>query len=140
MSQEATFQISGKAGDVIVLVRGDTYADLLAAATAAGVDSEQVAKFFASAFGGNVPEAKAVAVVTQQLGATPVPQSSVGQPLPQPGVVPAPPTAGYPGDCPHGQRQFKSSNTTRGSWSRWECAIPWSKGLAKGARCEPINV
>jgi hypothetical protein len=73
--------------------------------------------------------------------------STVGVPLAQPtaGAVPTaapvaatPPGLNYPGNCQHGQRTYKDSMARGRAWRRWECAIPWSKGVE--GRCTPVNV
>lgn len=76
-------------------------------------------------------------------------QSTVGQPLPQPQIVstpqaqPAaapsvPPGVTYPGDCSHGPRVYVDKPARGRAWRRFECAIPWSKGVE--GRCAPVNV
>lgn len=97
----------------------------------------------------SVPVAAAAASVNAQLG--PVANvypitgqvSTVGQPLPQPTAQPAavaavPPLTNYPGDCAHGPRVYKDSMSSRGQWRRWDCSVPYTKGVT--GRCASVNV
>lgn len=150
MSTESAFSLTGKAGpnnSILVTLRGDSYDELVANGQLAGVDAATVASFYATAFSGSPAAVTAQAVqnvVTAMPGTVPLPQP--GAALPQPGAVaapaasvPPPPTAGYPGDCVHGTRRFKSLTTARGPWSFWECAKPWDKNTPKESYCAKVN-
>jgi hypothetical protein len=156
MSSEAPFSITGKGSlNELVTLRGDSWAELVAHATeAVGAAGEKyVQDAYAHAFRSDAFP-PAVANVAAALGPVSViGNGAVGNgPLPQPGVVPQPapaaapvagppPTAQYPGDCVHGVRPFKNSNTARGAWQRWDCASPWVKGndAHNATRCRAIN-
>ena len=149
MPAESPFSATVKgARNELFTLRGDTFAEFQANAQA--VLGEGAAAFlgdYAAAFGGSMTPGQAVANIAAQIpvAAPPVqaPVSTIGGFTPPsapavPAAAPAaPPTAPYPGDCAHGARQFKSSQTKRGLWARWECAIPWSRD-AQG-RCAAVN-
>lgn len=141
MPAEACFSVTAKGpGQELVTLRGDTWDEFVANSNAAGVD---VARLYASAFGAAqsapqsfplaVPdEAQAVANVVQAF-----PQAApVAQPVPQPQAAPS---AGP--SCAHGPRVYKDTNTAKGQWQRWECAIPWQprNDAGNAARCRPVN-
>jgi hypothetical protein len=145
VSENAKINVAtGFNGGVSVSLRADSAAEfeaLLADAKSSGTLSALLAQLPAS----GITVDQAVQTVTQAFpGATvlPQPQSTVGQPLPQPQAQPAggtPPGVNYPGDCPHGVRTYKDSIARGNPWRRWECAIPWSKDAA-ASRCKPVNV
>ena len=171
MSTEAPFSVTGKAGGrdgLLVTLRGDTYAELVANATQVIGDPVAAETFIKEVYGQalQTPMSAAVATVAKTLG----PVSTIGQPLPVPGhaapsepvtaapwqVAPAPPAAAtapatapvagppveYPGDCVHGQRVYRDSMARGRPWRRWECAVEWQKGndASNTARCRAVNV
>lgn len=151
MASEAKINVAtGFNGGVSVSVRADSadeLSQLFADIQRVSAVNPQVASLFTSLVGSAsvVTEAQAVANVQAAMpGTTVVPQSTVGQPLPQPGTQPsnvvplAPPTLEYPGDCSHGRRVYVDKQAKGKPWRRWECAVPWSKD-AQG-RCKPVNV
>jgi hypothetical protein len=136
---------TGFGGGISVNLRADTGAELESLIQGAAATSPTLARLMqltgitaATDQGAvqNVQQAFPQAQVVSQ------PVSTVGQPLPQPGVVAqpaaAPPTLVNPGPCAHGARVYKDSQARGRAWRRWECAVPWSKGVQ--GRCEPINV
>jgi hypothetical protein len=133
MPAEACFSVTAKGpGQELVTLRGDTWGELIANSRDAGVD---VARLYAAAFGAvsSIPdEVQAVANVVQAF-----PQAApVAQPVQQPQAAPS----GGP-SCAHGARTFKDTQTSKGQWKRWECAIPWQprNDAGNAARCKPIN-
>jgi hypothetical protein len=53
-------------------------------------------------------------------------------------LVGPPPGVAYPGDCDHGVRKYVDKPANGRPWQRWECAIPWSRGVQ--GRCATVNV
>jgi hypothetical protein len=169
MSTEAPFSVTGKAGGrdgLLVTLRGDSFAELVANAAQVIGDPIAAEQFVKEVYGQalQTPMSAAVATVAKTLG----PVSTVGQPLPVPGHQAAPSTEApwqapsapvatsapataapaaappiqYPGDCVHGQRVYRDSMARGKSWRRWECAVPWEKGndASNNARCKAVNV
>jgi hypothetical protein len=149
---EAKINVStGFNGGVSVSLRADNAAELLALQNelrqAAAADTA-LATVVAALIGQGQTVDQAVAVV-QQAFPQAVPVSTVGQPLPQvaapapwnaPVAQPGgaiPPGLVDPGPCAHGPRQYKDSMARGSQWRRWECAIPWSKGVQ--GRCKPVD-
>lgn len=149
MSEAKLFATNGFNGGVSAGIRADNYQEFLSLAKQVYGDAEGEA-FAKNAFDqllSAVPTAQAVRNVNSQLGPVsvvsntpvPAPQSNVVQmPQPQAQAGGLPPGVQYPGDCAHGRRQYKSSQTKRGTWTRFECAVPWSKDATD--RCQAINV
>jgi hypothetical protein len=164
MSTEAPFSVTGKAGGLLVTLRGDSYEQLVANAEAvlgreAGLTFVQ--EVYSQAL--QTPMSAAVATVAKTLG----PVSSVGQPLPVPGpraaptpesawqapsaptattapalaIIAAAPPVEYPGDCVHGPRSYRDSMAKGRPWRRWECAVPWDRDNAasNAQRCKAVN-
>jgi hypothetical protein len=149
VSENAKINVAtGFNGGVSVSLRADSAAEfeaLLADAKSSGTLSALLAQLPAPGAAGQ-DAAAAILAIQQAIPGTTVlsqPQSTVGQPLPQPQAQPAtsqsPPGVTYPGDCPHGVRTYKDSIARGNPWRRWECAIPWSKDGA-ASRCKPVNV
>ena len=165
MSTEAPFSVTGKAGQLLVTLRGDNFAELVTNATLVLGDATAAEQFVKEVYSQalQTPMSAAVATVAKTLG----PVSTVGQPLPVPGHQAAPsteapwqapsapaattapataPVAGppveYPGDCVHGQRVYRDSMARGRPWRRWECAVEWQKGndASNAARCKAVNV
>lgn len=139
MSQEPKFKIaSGFSGGLSVVINADSYGELLALAQEAYGDDEGSA--FVNAALNTLtpiidgPVKAASAVIQGTLGGTPYTPGAI-PPAPGSGT---PPTAPYPGDCPHGVRVYVDKPARGASWKRWECAVPWSKDAV--GRCKPVNV
>lgn len=154
MTAEAAFSVTGKAGNTLVTLRGDSYQEFLGNAQQAlgQVEGQAYAQaVFRDALLKDVPVAAATATVNQTVGpvtvvpdqggsvSSGVPNNVVPMPQAQPQAVPNPPTVPYPGDCAHGPRVYKSSQTKKGQWTRWECAVPWQSNADNSARCAAIN-
>lgn len=145
MSDAKLFAITGFGGGVSLGIQADTYEEFLALAQQVYGD-EDGAQFAAEAFDGlrklTAPTATAVSnlaaggVVSGYSNVVKMPQAAPAAP-----AVPAgpPPTLAYPGDCEHGQRQYKDTIARGKPWRRWECALPWSREIA-AQRCKAINV
>ena len=152
MTAEAAFSSTAKdSRGNLHTIRGDNYDEFSTNVVRALGDAAGSAYLgtFVSAFGGNA-EASALANVQ----ATFPQASTVGQPLPQPGVVAAPPVAAqppaaapagppptltHPGNCAHGAPYvYKDTVGKNGPWRRWECSVPWSKDAV--GRCKNVNV
>jgi hypothetical protein len=144
MPAEACFSVTAKGpGQELVTLRGDTWGELIANSRDAGVD---VARLYAAAFGVReqapaIPPAGQFAVPDESQAFHNVvqafPQAApVAQPVQQPQAAPS----GGP-SCAHGARTFKDTQTSKGQWKRWECAIPWQprNDAGNAARCKPIN-
>lgn len=163
-STEAPFSATAKIGSgydaPLITLRGTSWVDFVANAKAALGDAEGEAfakTVYAKAFGSIAGQAEAQAeqVVQSTFGGQPIAPPQAPLPsnvtpfptVPQPGqayapapqaAAPAPPGAAYPGDCQHGQRTFKDSNTKNGQWRRWECAMPYARETQQ-FRCKAIN-
>jgi len=147
VSEEAKINVAtGFNGGVSVSLRADSSAEfeaLLADAKQSPTLASLLAQLPTAQDPAGVQQATAV-IQGAFPGSTvlPQPQSTVGQPLPQPAqsaTPAAPPTAPYPGNCDHGQRVYKDTIARGAPWRRWECAIPYSP-QSKGDRCKPVNV
>lgn len=139
---------TGFGGGVSVSLRADSGAELEALIAAATATSPTLARLLQQ---GGVLAATEQGAVANVQAAFPAaqPVSTVGQPLPQPGVPaqpvasPPPPTLVNPGPCDHGLPRVYVDKPARGTaWRRWECGKPWTRGDDAGnkARCKPINV
>jgi hypothetical protein len=152
MSDEAKIHVStGFSGGISVNLRAETAAEF-EALVAQAVSSPSLLRLMTQVGLVQNQEQGAVQVVQAVFPQSQViqqPQSTVGQPLPSPVVqqpvvqqqpAGSPPGVAYPGNCPHGSRVYVDKPARGKAWQRWECAIPWAPGQAKGTRCEPINV
>ena len=148
MSEEARINVAtGFNGGLSVSLRADSYEEFLTlACTLYGDEAGEIfAADILDTMLKSVPSAKATAVLHSAVG----PVSVVGTvPVPQPGAsadsppwepVQAPPMPNYPCPCTHGARIFKESVTSKGPWKRWDCALPWQKGMDPSLRCKAIN-
>lgn len=152
MADAKLFLITGFSGGLSVGVQADTVAEF----NQLVLELQQnplLHSLFAPALGQAGPAQtieQATSVVTNAFPqATQV--STVGQPLPQPGVVAqpaaqpavaaAPPTVPYPGNCAHGVRIYKDTPARGAQWRRWECAVEWKKGdkAWNDQRCAAVN-
>lgn len=137
MPAEAAFSITAKGpNQELVTVRGDSWTDLLANATSAGVDA---AGLYARTFK-TLPDTPPPAPTHEQAVQT-VAQSFDATPLPQPGTVAPGPAASPGGSCAHGVRVWKDTAGKGGQpWRRWECSIPWRPNTDNSQRCKAVNV
>ena len=137
MSDAKLFAITGFSGGVSVGLQADSFEEFLDLARQVYGDEEGQA-FTEDIFNGlQRQSATATAVSNLQQGGVGVStvgvaNNGVSAPLPQP------PVADYPGDCAHGRRVYVDKATSRGPWRRWECAIPWSRGIQ--GRCSAVTV
>lgn len=139
------FAISAFGGGVSVGIKADSYDEFVALAKQVygDIPGETFASEIFNQLSQYTPTAQGAANVNKVLGPVSVvsnnPQSNV-VPMPQSQAQSGglPPGVQYPGDCAHGRRQYKSSQTKRGTWTRFECAVPWSKDATD--RCQAINV
>lgn len=150
---EANFSVTGKAGGTLVTLRADSYQEFVAnaqAALGAAEGQTYASSVFRDALLKDVPSGAATANLNKTVGPVTVvpeqpvpsvPNNVVPMPNAQPQAVPNPPTVPYPGDCQHGPRKYKSSQTKRGTWSRWECALDWQSGndAYNAQRCQAVN-
>jgi hypothetical protein len=141
---------SGFNGGVSVSLRADSAAEF-EALLADAANSPSLTNLLTQA--GVVPGMTQAVATVQAAFPQASPVSTVGQPLPQPGIgvpstMPAapaapaqPPTVVNPGPCAHGDRIYKDTNTSRGPWRRWECSLAWIKDNAahNASRCKPVN-
>ena len=122
----------------LLTIRGDSHQDFKQNLSDAlgGPNAEAFLSDFTAAFTGVQSTSQAAATVTATLGGNVIP-------LPQPGSVVAqpagpPPMSADGGSCIHGPRVYKDTQTAKGPWRRWECAIPWSREAV--GRCKAVNV
>jgi hypothetical protein len=149
MTAEAAFSSTARDSQGnLHTIRGDNYEEFSAnVVRALGNDAGgSYLATFNAAFGGNAVQG-AVANLAAQ-GVVAAPPSTVGQPLPQPGVAaplaapalpPTAPAAPGNGTCAHGLAwSYKNTAGKHGPWERWECGIPWSKDAV--GRCANVKI
>lgn len=152
-SAEAGFSATFKdsKGNLLTL-RGDDWSAFSKNAEDAlgAVNAESFLNHFTGAFTGVESTAQAVGHVQAAFpqAAQVQPQATIGGnvvPMPTPGQVHAqpeqPPAAigGGAPPCNHGPRVYRESQTSKGLWRRYECAIPWQKNADNSQRCKAIN-
>lgn len=151
MTEPRMFAVSGFGGGLSAGIRADSYGEFVELAQQVYGEAEGLA-FAESAFAqlrAAAPVAQAVHNVQKVMGPVqvvsnaPADQAQGGQvyqmPQRQQAAPAVPPGLDYPGDCEHGPRRYLDTQTARGQWRRWDCALPWSRENSS-SRCKAINV